>query len=414
MIKRLLLPLLLIACSGGAWGQVAPSAYNAVGGLPAIGSLHYNLNYGQTSNLSKLQGDQIQSIVSADASFSSIGSRHPFSLTYAGGYDLPVEGSSDGEGIFQHLAIQQVAQLRHWNMAASDDVSLSRQTPITGFSGVPGAGDVGGVTSPITGTASTSNASILTTNTPTVQNATTVSVGHPLNHATSVSVGGSWDTLRFLRGIGQDTDQYGANLSLTRRLTPRNSLAAIYSYTRFVYDGTSFDTLSQTAMVSFQRRWTRKINYSLSAGPQWTKSSNNAFMPSSLQVSINAAINEKFKIGSGGLGYSRATTSGSGYLQGAQSDDLTANLGRTVGRRLNVGLTASYMRSSGLLGNGITYGKVASGQISRKMGRDFSFYASYSAISQSSSSNLPSNAVSGLMQVVGFGIECTPRDKHLM
>jgi hypothetical protein len=73
----------------------------------------------------------------------------------------------------------------------------------------------------------------------------------------------------------------------------------------------------------------------------------------------------------------------------------------------------SYMRTAGLNHNGVTNGKYAGAQASRRLGKDFNVFANYTAMAQSSSSTLSTNALSGLTQVIGFGIGYSPRGIHL-
>ena len=80
-----------------------------------------------------------------------------------------------------------------------------------------------------------------------------------------------------------------------------------------------------------------------------------------------------------------------------------------------VGVTASYMRTSSLFTghNQLTNAKFAGVQASRQLGRYFSLFANYTAIDQSSSIQNSASILSGLYQVLGFGIGYSPREIHL-
>jgi hypothetical protein len=71
------------------------------------------------------------------------------------------------------------------------------------------------------------------------------------------------------------------------------------------------------------------------------------------------------------------------------------------------------MRTSGLIHNGVTNAKFGSAQATRLFGRHFTAFAIYTAIDQSSSSQLPTNAITSLMQVIGFGVSYSPRKTHI-
>ena len=97
----------------------------------------------------------------------------------------------------------------------------------------------------------------------------------------------------------------------------------------------------------------------------------------------------------------------------AESDNVNANLSKSFGKKLSIGIEGSYRRLSGLANNGVTTGKVAGGEINRHLGRYIELFANYTATDQTSSSALPGNTLNGLLQVVGFGISYTPRESHL-
>ncbi len=113
------------------------------------------------------------------------------------------------------------------------------------------------------------------------------------------------------------------------------------------------------------------------------------------------------------LSYFRGTNGGGGYLFGSESDAVRANFSRDFGRTLTIGFDGSYMRTSGLLNNGVTIAKFGGAQATRRLGRYLTVFANYTATAQSSSSVLPANTLSGLMQVVAFGIGYSSRETHL-
>ena len=157
----------------------------------------------------------------------------------------------------------------------------------------------------------------------------------------------------------------------------------------------------------------RQIHTSASAGPQWISSSDSTILPSSTNVAASASVSDSFRVGTASLLYSHGVQGGSGYYLGAENDVASADFTRKLGRKATVGVTGSYRRTAGLNHNGVTNGKYAGAQASRQLGRDFNVFANYTALAQSSSSTLSTNALSGLTQVIGFGIGYSPRGIHL-
>jgi len=449
--------LFIFTVSASTRAQVAPAArgpasLGALPGLPVNGTLRYDLRYAETTQFGGGQDGQQMSIVSGDASYANISRHLPFSMQYGGGYGFGWAGSSSAGNVFQHLSLSQGVAGRKWNLTASDNVSYSFQTPTIGFSGVPGTGE------PISGsgTTTTSDQTILTLNTRSIDNTTTIGFGQKLNYATSLNVGATTGQMYFIDGNGENTNTLSANAGITRRLNVRNSASAQYSFSRFNY-GANASSASSTAQVSysqvnsaqisFSRQWNRHINTSASAGPQWVSSSDSAIVPSSTRFSANASASDAFRIGTASLMYSRGTTGGSGYSLGAENEVLTATFGRgfNFGKNLTVGVTGSYTRTSSLIAEEfefactndnvtyyiclvpLTYKPVTDAgyggvQATRKLGKHFNAFASYSVIDQSSNMQTPAsttpsgssaNILNSMYQVISFGIGYSPREKHL-
>lgn len=402
-----LLAIFFTACAA-AHAQVVPAA-TGPGGPAISGNLHYAFRYSQSAELGSSLGDWQTSAFSASLDYANDNQRRPFNLTYGGGYNWTLAGPSYSTGLFQHLLLSQGVVWPKWNVTVSDDASYRPQSPTTGFSGIPGIGEPIGTPSPNP----PSSQSILTLNSPVVDNIANGGIEHILNYGTSVNAGGGAEWLRYPDGNGLDTDSQMANARLTWRLNARNSVSADYRFSQFSYPGYGISFTTNSGFLSFRRTWNRKVTSDISAGPQWTASSDSTAIPSSLGVAVNASINYQFRSVSSGLSYSRGTTGGSGYLFGAKSDNVNANFSRQWGRELDVGIEASYRRTAGLINNGVTCGKDGGVEASRRIGRYLSVFADYTAMDQSSSSDLPDNALGRLIHVFGFGIAYSPREAHL-
>jgi hypothetical protein len=83
------------------------------------------------------------------------------------------------------------------------------------------------------------------------------------------------------------------------------------------------------------------------------------------------------------------------------------------GLNSTVGLTGGYMRTAGLSNNGVTNSKFGEGQFTQQIGRRLIVFASYSGTDQTSTSNLPTNALGQLLQTVSFGVGYSPRETHI-
>jgi hypothetical protein len=128
-------------------------------------------------------------------------------------------------------------------------------------------------------------------------------------------------------------------------------------------------------------------------------------------VNANAAYTSK--LGSATLTYSQANSGGSGVMTqlGTRIDNASAQFMWQFGRNLTTSAGGSYFRTQGLQLAGVTTGKYGGASATRRVGRYITVFANYTAIQQSSSSVLTPNAITGLSQVIGFGLGYSPREK---
>jgi hypothetical protein len=391
-----------------AHGQV-PSALAGPKALPFSGTVHYDLHYSQNAEFGSNLGDWQTAIASGDAAYANISRRLPFSMDYSGGYTWTLQGPAYSTGLFQHLFLSQGFVLGRWSALASDDASYRPQAPTTGFSGIPGIGEPIGIPSP----APPSGQSILTLNTHVADNTVAGNLSRMLNFAWSLTGGGSWNLLRYPDGNGIDSDSTMANGALTRRLNARDSLSGKYRFSQFTYPDFGFSFTTHTGMLDFSRAWTRKVSTDVAAGPEWTGGSAVAGVPSALRAFATGSLTYSFRSTSASLIYNRATNGGGGYLIGAETDSLAATLSREFHRSLTVGFHGSYMRTAALGKGGITNGKFAGVQISRRVGPQITFYANYTVTDQSTSSALPGNTLNGMMQMASIGIGYGSKERHI-
>jgi hypothetical protein len=449
----LLLVAILLAASAASRAQVVPAATRSASltdslGSPVNGSLHFDMRYSQTAQISGSQGDQQSSNVSGDASYANISERFPFSMQYGGGYGRNWVNSTGN--VYQHLSLSQGVTGRTWNLSASDSTSYSFETPTTGFSGVAGSGEpIGG-----SGSTSLSDQSILAFNTRTIDNFVTIGFVKRLTSAWSLSTGGAFGQLFYVDGDGQDSNTLTAYAGVSRRLDAQDSVSGQYSFSRFNYSGAGIATVAgakpisygqtSSAQLSLSRQWNRQITSSVSAGPQWISSSNSATQPSTTSFSASASVSDTLRLGTASLAYNHGMSGGSGYMSGSKEDSVNANFLRSIGRSLSVGVTGSYMRTASLFASEFEYActidkvvylclvplnytpvtnsRYGGVQATRKLGRYFNVFANYTVVNQSSNLQItvPKTAISynqnilrGTSQMLSFGIEYSPREMRL-
>jgi hypothetical protein len=387
----------------------SPPAVSRTVNLPLSGTVNYTLHYAQKAEYGSRLGDWQTSSASASGNYANTSTRLPFVLNYSGGYTWTIAGPSYATGLFQHLLLSQGFVWKKWNASAADDVSYLPEAPTTGFSGIPGIGEPIGIPSP----APPSIQSVLTVSTHVLDNSVTGDLSRRLNYAYTISAGGSSRLMRYPDGNGINMNSESANAALTRRLGARNSLSGNYTFTEFSYPDTNFDFTTNAVMIDFRRAWSRKLSTDLAAGPEQTGSSGSALVPSALRAAVRATLTYNLRSVSANLNYNRATQGGAGYYIGAESDTITSTLSWELSRNLTIGVHGSYMRMAGLRNNGVTSSKFAGLQITRRLGPRFSVFANYTAMDQATSSGLPANTLSGLLQMASVGIGYSSREKHI-
>jgi hypothetical protein len=405
-LSHTFLAILLIA--GATTGAQVVPAVNGPKPLPVSGTLRYDLRYSQTARFyGGPQGNEQSSNLSGELTYANLNESRPFSMIYSGGKRWNISGGYGGSGVFQHLSVSQGLTSRGWGLSVSDDVSYLPQSQTTGFSGIAGVGS-------LPSDPGQPSQSILTLETRRVHNMLSPSFTRKLDYATSLSINGSYAILRYPDGDGLETDQLQVGPQITRRLNALSSIFGQYSYSHFCYPGQSYAIDVQSVSFGYSRSWNRRLSTSVSLGPEWTQATSSLQIPNSTGLTVNADATYRTRGATVTLGYSQATTAGAGVVTeiGTRNHDLRATLSREFGKNLSVSANGAYMRTQGLQQAGVTNGKYGGAAATRRLGRYITVFANYTAIQQSSSSALPTNAIRGVSQVIGFGVGYSPREIH--
>lgn len=424
--------LMLLASPCSLLGQATPTASlqpSSIGlNLPTLnGTFQYGLSAsevvqdGYTSN-----GVYAQTSLSGDVAYASKSAVHPFSMLYNGGTQFGPQ-SGYGTTYYQSLALSQAYLTRSWVFGLSDVVSYLPESPTVGLSGIPGTGDLG--LNPIQNGLQPSQ-DIISIQNNRVSNVTSGSLERRLDAFTSLSGGASYGILHFFGNGGLDSSQISADVAVNRRLNGRSSASLSATYGTFNYgtlgNGASF--VVKGLSTGYQRQISRSLTASASGGPEWISSSSVLSIPSRLTFTAGAGLGYTVRVYNASLSYNRSITGGAGAQPGGISDTISATLQRPFGTAWSASGNAGYAKTQGLT-NGPTpanlslLGLTSSGnydssyigaQVSRRLSRSFSTYASYTLINQSYSQvgNAPI-ALNGLVQTFALGISYFPRSLHL-
>jgi len=426
-----LLAAVLLASAPRARAQALPAAeatpISTGFTLPhAAGSLTYAVSASEsiaTNNYGN-SGTSAYTNLSGDLAFITNSQRDPFSLVFSGGRSWTT--SSQSSYSFLNLAMSQVLNLRRWNFVLSDSVSYLPGTAAAGLSGVAGVGDLGAGS---INTGVDTGQGVLTGYSTRVSNSSSLSIQRQITGKTSIYAAGSYSITHFLSDSASSGDNPGldsegetASLGLSHRIDERNSIGAGYAYSRSDYIGNNYGISepgfsSQTVTGQYSHQFSRKLGFSASAGPEWTRPDTSGSATStSLFVDLSATYASQFARST--LSYTRSTNSGFGVVGGSLSDSINFSTSRTFNRVWLCSANAAYTRTQNLPSFDSApftiYTELAGGQVSRALGRSFSTYLSYTIENQSNQGTAPAiDLFNGLTQVVAFGLTYSPSAFHL-
>ncbi len=431
---------LLLVPGAVSYGQAAPTATASVTPassagssagftLPSLdGDIHYALSASQIVQYGYFGSGNVtgSAALSGDVSYSSLSIRAPFDLLYSGGVIIS-ESGGQGTTTFQNLAASQRLNAGKWNFGLSDDVSYLPQSPTSGFSGVPGVGNIG---FPVQGPGPIPSGEVLTYSGNRINNMASGSAERLLTGKTSVSAMGSWTILHFLTGsTGFDTSDVSGEAALNHRIDARDTVAVNAVYSLFTYGksegGIHFATRGVNGV--YTRLLSSSLSMELSGGPQWLSSSDRALIPNSLNAAASAGLSYARGFTSASVGYAHGVNGGSGVQLGGLSDTATAGIGHSFSRTWMTSVSGAYSHTKELGTPGITnipgltiplggtFSTVFGGvQVTHSIGRTISVYANYTAQHQSfDASYTGTNAFSGTSHTFGVGITFAPRAMRL-
>ncbi len=400
-----------------SFAQAAPSAtatttIPTLNTAPAVDQLNYSLTASEAILIGYYGNNGVTSStnISGTAAYVSGSQAHPTSFLYSGGYLFGDYGGQPSS-TYQDFGVSQEFNTKHMTYVLSDQVSYLPNAPVFGLSGVVGVGDIG--TEPI-GTGSTAFNSILTNYGKQVTNIAAASATARFTGSTSLEGFGNYTVQRFPDDTGIDNDDVEGGALLDHRISGRNTVGAGYVYYNFQYEsGYNLSITTQEAILQYQHTFSPRLLLSASAGPEFTSSTDATLFPSGTNVAADVSLFYTAQRTRYLLSYSRGTTAGSGVLLGTLSNNVNFTAQHDFDRNWSGGFSANYGYASSLEsldGSNSTASSFYTGiQANRRLGRDFSAYASYGLEVQSISGPLLVNAFNGVANVIGVGITYAPR-----
>lgn len=368
---------------------------------------------------------------SGDLAYSRTSAQQETDFIYSGGALINNGSSYAGyanNSSFQDFSIAESVKAKRWSFLAGDAVSYSPQSPVGLGAGVPGvayyapAFGLGSIN-----TSLVPNNSVLTFNSPRLDNAAVVQASYSLSRQTSVTAVMSYGLLNYLDNPLLNDHQWITSAGVDHVMRD-STIGLEYSYSRFAYDSTPGYLATDAVEVLYSRNLTRSLRAEVGAGPEILKVYGFS-IPGRTSGAANAGLYYTRRLDSFGLTYSRGINGGSGLLVGANTDTVQFVVGRTY-RTWAVGANATYTSNSGIAGivganaayisnSGITagpkvIGRSAGGQVSHSLARTVRAYLSYTFMSQGAAvCSAGLCAFNGAQNLFGFGLQWHPRPVRL-
>jgi len=367
----------------------------------------YVVRYAQTAHFGEGPWNWQTATPSGEVDFRNGRRKTPFSLIYAGGYTWTLTGPTQySTGFFQRLSLHQLMLREKWRVSLSNDVSYRPEAPFTGFSGIPGTGEPIGTPSP------PPSQTILTLGTHALDNLASGELTRIVSPVYSVSAGVNYDLLLFPDGNALNTNHLSAHSELARRIDRRSSVFGEYIFNRFSYPDVNLTTNANVVMAGYEHTFSRRFHANLAGGPGWVTSSDNKVVPGSTMVNATAGLDYQMRTGSAFVRYDRSTSGGSGYLLGQLSDIVDGGYSRVFARTFTAEVIGGYRRIQPLNKSEIIHAELGAVQGSWRFGGHLSGVATSTMVTQTSAGPLPSNAVSGPLQTISFGVAYAMRARR--
>jgi hypothetical protein len=302
--------------------------------------------------------------------------------------------SGQGSSLIQSLSVAETVHWGRWSQMFGDHLTYLPGSSFD-FGGLGGLDNLGVNLGAVGSTPGfrqdlLPNDSIMTAGDTAVSNSAMVQTSYALGYRSSLTFGGAYGTLNFLRGGLQDSNSVSATAGYNYLLSPLNSISISYGFGRMTLSGVPQRFDNHAVQLSFARRLTGKMSFQVGAGPD-VQLFDSTISGESRVVSWAAYSSMSYRIGrvASGLTYSHSLTGGSGVLPGAETDTVSGSLGRALGR-WHASLSGGYSSNQALQQTtGNTHpvrlqGWFAGVSASRSFLRLGSFFISYNVAGQSS------------------------------
>jgi hypothetical protein len=345
-------------------------------------------------NQSTSSGWNSTSYVAGNLSLLEAWNRSQLSVNYSGGGSFSTD-KSQGNDYYHQLGLVQAFNWQRWQVSFIDQFTYLPQSQF-GFGAAtnlatPGVGGPLGPSLPGLQTNYQPNQTIFTSIGPRYSNSITTQVVYAVGPRGSVTLSGSYGTLRFVQAGNIDTNDSIFSTGYNYALSQKDTIGVLYRFSGYRYIGAPQAINDHVAQLAYGRKITGRLALQLFGGPEVT-TFRVPFGSSTNKISGSGGGNLTYALSRSSLSltYNHGISGGGGQFTGSTTDQLQGAINHQLSRVWQGNVTFGFARNTSLgLSNpsqvSQTYDSwFIGGGLSRPLGRTANFTFAYTAYLQNS------------------------------
>jgi len=318
--------------------------------LPALQVFAYG-DSNRSFSTSGQQGAELAGSVIGRLALQHVTRTSQLTLDYMGG-GMFYAHESDLNATLHQIGITQTFTGRRWTLALSDRAGYLPESRFGfgGFgslgSGIPGGFGSGlGNLSP----AFSPEQTLVTGRGYSINNTTIAEVQYMASPRSSITATAAYGLLQFKEPGLVDSDHWIFTGGYNHNVTRRDTLGLTYGVSMFRFRGSDLGFDDHFVQVAYGRRITGRLAFELAGGPQLDIFKNSLVGSTHRYFwNVHSSLHYRWPRSDLGISYGRYTSSGSGLLVGAQTDNLNLSAGWRFTRNLSGSFSPGFARNSGL------------------------------------------------------------------
>ena len=306
---------------------------------------------------------------------------------------------------YQNLNFSQSFRVGRWGFTAADSFNYSPNSPFGGYGfGLPTNASFTG--QPVLSPQNVPNQSILTPYVDSFYNSVMGQVQYGITPRSSWTASASYGLLRFPDSSLSNTNQITASVGYNYALSAKDSIAVTDMYSHFQYTDFESSFWSDTIQLGYSHRLNGRLALQLSGGPNVTNTTNLGIAQRDVRFGGTGALLYSKARTSLALSGFAGTTSGSGVLNGANTQSGQFSVTHGFSTTWTTAVALGYSHNSGLV-QGESYNTIfISPNMRRAITRNLGVNFNYTYQRQLSNvSCIGANCANVSGSIISFGVD---------